>query len=336
MDIIEEHVFVSPKPSPPADIALNDEQISFYRKLFRSVSKEVLGLEVSDRYEPIHDLSEGERHNILNRLAEVAQRATLLREAINRRERLMNDLRDVETKILSTSDDPHVTELIEQNRSIAERIGRLEEEQDTLRGEIQRLEADLATRRRQIENRQEQRRATSEAMVAVRLARKAQNVLDDFIRRLAPEKLVILKEHFKDMYGRLRKPEDPVHSIDIDPDTWQIVLRDHRGRPLERRVFSAGMREMYALALLWALARASGRELPIVIDTPVARLDTTNRRALFERYLPYAGHQVIVLSTDTEVDIKWAERLSPYVSKQYRLDYDSSTDSNVIRPGYFL
>lgn len=138
------------------------------------------------------------------------------------------------------------------------------------------------------------------------------------------------------MYGLLRKPEDPVCSVDIDPNTWQVVLRDSLGRPLERRVFSAGMREMYALALLWALARASGRELPIVIDTPVARLDTTNRRALFERYLPHAGHQVIVLSTDTEVDVEWAKRLSPHVARQYYLDYHSATDSTVIRPGYFF
>ena len=93
---------------------------------------------------------------------------------------------------------------------------------------------------------------------------------------------------------------------------------------------------MYALSLLWALARASGMELPIVIDTPAGRLDKTNRRALFEKYLPHAGHQVVVLSTDTEVDVEWARRLEPYVAKQYRLDYDESNDSIVIRPGYFF
>ncbi len=336
IDTIERRVFISPQPAPTQDIALNKQQRAFYCELFRSVSKEVLGLRLSDRRALIHDISEGERQNILNRLAEVTQKAVLLRDAINRREYLTNELRDVDNKILSTSDDPHVTELINQNRIIAERIGRLEGESATLKGEIQQLEADLATRRRQIEDRQQQRKATSEAVKAIKLARKAQSVLDDFIRKLAPEKLTILKNHFVEMYRRLCKPEDPTRSINIDPDTWQIILLDERSRPLERRVFSAGMREMYALALLWALARASGRELPIVIDTPVARLDTTNRRALFEKYLPHAGHQVIVLSTDTEVDVKWAERLSPYVAKQYRLDYDTSTDSTVIRPGYFF
>jgi DNA sulfur modification protein DndD len=138
------------------------------------------------------------------------------------------------------------------------------------------------------------------------------------------------------MYRRLRKPEDPWKSVSVDPETWQIILKDSRQRPLERRVFSAGMKEIYALSLLWALSRTSGRELPIIIDTPAGRLDTTNRRALFEKYLPTAGHQVIVLSTDTEVDVQWAQRLAPYVSKQYRLDYDESADTTVVRPGYFF
>lgn len=336
MDIIEERVFICPQPPPPADIALKEEQKIFYRELFCSVTREILELTPSERNEAVHDVSEGERKNILNRLVEVERKGMLLQEAVNRRERLTNESRDVEIKIESTSDDPHVRELIRQNKVIAQRIGGLEREQATLNGEIQRLEADLATRRRQVEDRQERRKATSEALRTIKLARQAQKVLDDFIHKLAPEKLTILKEHFKEMYGRLQKTEDPVKSIDINPDTWQVILLDNRGRPLEKRVFSAGMREMYALALLWALGRASGRNLPIVIDTPLARLDSTNRGAIFEKYLPYAGHQVIVLSTDTEVDVKSAERLSPHVAKQYRLDYDSKTDSNVVVPGYFF
>jgi DNA sulfur modification protein DndD len=138
------------------------------------------------------------------------------------------------------------------------------------------------------------------------------------------------------MYSRLRKPEDPARRVEIDQDTWRVTLLDDQDRPLEKRVFSAGMKEMYALSLLWALSKASAWELPIVIDTPAGRLDTTNRRALFEKYLPHAGHQVIVLSTDTEVDIEWARRLEPHVARQYCLDYDEKQDSTVIRPGYFF
>jgi DNA sulfur modification protein DndD len=53
---------------------------------------------------------------------------------------------------------------------------------------------------------------------------------------------------------------------------------------------------------LRGLAKASGRPLPTIIDTPLGRLDSTRRRHLLERYFPVASHQVILLSTDEEID----------------------------------
>jgi DNA sulfur modification protein DndD len=336
VDEVEKRVFAAPEPPPPRSLAMSAEQNEFFRGLYRAAAVDVFRLEAPGQRSCLHDLSESERQRIAARLAEVARKSQVLQEAVDRRERLSNDLRDVEGKLLSTSDDPHVAELVSEKQSIDKQLGRLEGERDALRGEIQQLEKDLAVRRRQIADRQERRNATTQAMKAVKLGRKAQHVLDDLIRRLAPDKLAILRHRFSDMYDRLRKPEDPVRQVEIDPDTWQVCLRDEKNRPLVRGVFSAGMREMYALALLWALSRASGRELPILIDTPVARFDSTNRRALFERYLPHAGHQVIVLSLDTELDLTWARQLAPHIAKQYRLDYDPATDSTVIRPGYFF
>jgi DNA sulfur modification protein DndD len=98
---------------------------------------------------------------------------------------------------------------------------------------------------------------------------------------------------------------------------------------------SAGEKQVYAIAMLWALARTSGRALPMIIDTPLARLDSEHRAAIVERYLPAASHQVIVLSTDTEVDRTLLEKLMPAVSHTFRLEYDSKLGSTAAVPGYF-
>jgi len=226
--------------------------------------------------------------------------------------------------------------MLEKLGLLREKVGSLQQEQTTLEADLQRLGADLAKRRKQIEDRQSKREATTKAKKAIRLAQDAQKALHAFIKKLAPEKLSLLKDNFEYMYTLLRKNEDPVHKIEIDKDTWRIILYDSKNRPLEKRVFSAGMKQMYALSLLWALSKASGRDFPIVIDTPVGRLDRRNRWALFEKYLPHAGHQVIVLSTDTEVDIEAAKKLAPHVAKQYRLEYEPLKESTVIRVGYFF
>jgi DNA sulfur modification protein DndD len=334
---VEQQVFVSPEPRPPERLLLSDGQSEVYRALFQAAANREFGFRSIEPPPPrIHDIGDSDRQRIIERLAVVRRHASALRDALDRRERLSNEYRDVDTKLASTSDDPHVLELIKEKQETDELIGTLTGEENRLRAEIQRLEADAAKRQRQIEERQRTRAATTEAKKVVRRAQEARSALDVFIKKLGAEKLRLLRDRFGEMYGRLRKPEDPIKSVAIDRETWQIILKDERGRPLERAVFSAGMKEMYALSLLWALSRASGRDLPIVIDTPVGRLDTTNRRALFEKYLPNAGHQVIVLSTDTEVDVQWAKRLEEHVSRQYRLDYEVGADSTVIRPGYFF
>ncbi|MFW9906640.1 MAG: hypothetical protein ACFFFH_20195, partial [Candidatus Thorarchaeota archaeon] len=335
MEEVKQRTFF-PFPEPSPDILLSEKQMKFYLNKFDESIKDILGFNSQDDNVQLHDIGDAKRRLLLEKIFTLEKYGCSLKEIIDRREQIYNELREVEIRLQSTSDDPYVEKLLKENRGLTERIGALKEEQSALNADIQRLEADLSIRSRQIEDRLSQRAATSQAKRIIKLAQTARRTLDDFIKQLAPEKLLLLQKYMDEMYSRLRKPEDPIRSIEIDSETWQVILKDEKGRPLEKRVFSQGMKEMYALSLIWALAKASGRELPIVIDTPVGRLDTTNRRSLFEKYLPSAGHQVIILSTDTEVDVEWAKRLAPFVAQQYRLDYDSVSDSIIIRPGYFF
>jgi len=83
------------------------------------------------------------------------------------------------------------------------------------------------------------------------------------------------------------------------------------------------------------LMRASGRPLPTAIDTPLGRLDASHRAHLVERYFPYASHQVLLFSTDEEINSTYYEKLKPYVGRTYMLDYDDNTGSTQIKKGYF-
>jgi DNA sulfur modification protein DndD len=98
---------------------------------------------------------------------------------------------------------------------------------------------------------------------------------------------------------------------------------------------SAGEKQIYAIAMLWALARTSGRPLPMIIDTPLARLDSEHRAKLVERYFPRASHQVILLSTDTEIDEQLLKTLKPSISHSFRLDFDQHDGRTEVTPGYF-
>jgi DNA sulfur modification protein DndD len=98
---------------------------------------------------------------------------------------------------------------------------------------------------------------------------------------------------------------------------------------------SAGERQMLAVATLWGLAKASGRPLPAVIDTPLGRLDSAHRSHLIQRYFPKASHQVLLLSTDEEIYGRYYEELQPAIGRSYRLEFDQAEGRTRIERGYF-
>jgi DNA sulfur modification protein DndD len=87
--------------------------------------------------------------------------------------------------------------------------------------------------------------------------------------------------------------------------------------------------------MLWGLAKASGRPVPVVIDTPLGRLDGDHRDALVRRYFPDASHQVILFSTDEEVNAEFSASLDDSVAHRYLIAYDAEAKSSSFSAGYF-
>lgn len=143
----------------------------------------------------------------------------------------------------------------------------------------------------------------------------------------------LITERFQDL---LRKGASLVDRVCIDPESFELRLRDHQGRTLDPLTLSAGERQLLAVAIVWALAKASGRTLPTMIDTPLGRLDGEHRSKLVESYFPAASHQVVLLSTDEEINGKYYAQLKSHIAREYLITFDNSTRSSRIEPGYFL
>ena len=144
-----------------------------------------------------------------------------------------------------------------------------------------------------------------------------------------------ISEFILDALGRLLRKEDLITKVDVDPESHVVELTGRDGLPLSADELSAGERQLLAVALLWGLAKAAGQPLPVVIDTPLGRLDGSHREHLLERYFPHASHQVILLSTDTEIDQPAYERIRANVGRSYRLIFDQSKNATSVHSGYF-
>jgi len=161
--------------------------------------------------------------------------------------------------------------------------------------------------------------AHDEAGKRVEHVEKVQLALVDYSARLTQAKIDELQVKARDCFNSLSRKGDLIEEIKIDPKTFSVVLKDRFGNILPKKDLSAGEKQMYAVAMLWGLSLISGRSLPVIIDTPLGRLDSEHRKNLVSKYFPFAAEQVIVLSTDTEIDKQWYNELRPWVSHSYML-----------------
>jgi DNA sulfur modification protein DndD len=170
---------------------------------------------------------------------------------------------------------------------------------------------------------------------ALDYAHKAKTALNEFAKRVAINKIKKIEIEFIQSFKHLARKDDIKINAKIEPHTFAVKLLNDFGDEIPKKSLSAGERQIYAIAMLDALAKTSGRKLPIIIDTPLGRLDSKHRRKLVENYFPNASHQVIILSTDTEIDKTYHVSLSGHISHTIKLDYIDSEGSSSIEEGYF-
>lgn len=152
------------------------------------------------------------------------------------------------------------------------------------------------------------------------------------IRKHAARLEGLILESFQQLLRKHRL----VTGLSIDPVSFVVVLTGNDGQPLPFNRLSAGERQLLATSLLWGLARASGRPIPTVIDTPLGRLDSSHRHHLVERYFPVASHQVILLSTDEEIAEEYHDRIKPFVAREFRLEHDDRLSRTSIIPDTYF
>lgn len=160
-------------------------------------------------------------------------------------------------------------------------------------------------------------------------------VMREFVNRLQAQKVHQLEENITTCFRFLAQKKGIITSLSIDPQTLDITLYDYKGGVLLKNQLSAGEKQMFAISILWGLAISSGYKLPVIIDTPMARLDSSHRRSFIKKYLPNASSQVIVLSTDEEINGKYLKYIKDYVNITYTLVYDETEKCSIIIPGYF-
>ncbi len=169
----------------------------------------------------------------------------------------------------------------------------------------------------------------------VKYAHMAKDIIEQYKIRLQARKTSILAETMTDCYKKLANKKNLVANIEMNPETLDLTYLSKGGDIVTKERLSAGEKQLMVISLLWSLAICSKKKLPVIIDTPLSRLDSAHRESLITTYFPNASEQTIILSTDSEIDERYYELMQDSVGDRFTLEYNDDEKTTSLTKTYF-
>ena len=282
------------------------------------------------------DISDRQSNTIDYQLSNLSQDSfTRFDEARVRLQKVEEEIDNASSNIARAPEQEQVQELFADVRALDKKKEKLIiEYHDLLEKAKRELRLALETAR-QIQKLHDKHKDQSNKDQSVSNAQNSILLLEKFGEQLTKARVNQLENEFVQSYKKLARKEDLQLTASINPATFDVELVDEHGIKINRKAMSAGEKQIYAISILEALGRTSGRKLPIIIDTPLGRLDSHHRDKLVENYFPTASHQVVILSTDTEIDRNYTSLIQDDLARTYEICFDGTTKSSTLKEGYF-
>lgn len=210
------------------------------------------------------------------------------------------------------------------------RLDELKDQRGQTRAELQKSD----TEERQLSNQLRERR--SEEEIALKLVEEARFILevasamDDLRDVLRRTKRQEVEDAINKRFQELVYDHNIIDHIKID-DNYTLAFLDDSGQGIGRASLSSGLKQLAATALLWAMKDAVGEDMPVVIDTPLGRIDRENQNQMLTNYYPRLSSQVILLPTNSEIDDRKLDYLLPIIAEQYTITRSLGDSGATIR-----
>jgi len=249
---------------------------------------------------------------------------------------VINSIELNKVSLESAPKDDEIGPIFSKLTETSREIGELENELEHLRTIEEQEKSLIIILNSKIRANLTKRNIDKKRLAGLELAPKVQDVLEDYAKILRSKKLELLERYILEGLKMLLHKKDFIEKVVIDKETFEIKLFKGNDDEINKDMLSKGELQMYSTTIVRALAKTSGRPLPFMIDTPLARLDVEHRKSLVENFYPDASHQTIILSTDSEINNEHYQQLRPYIAKSYVIQYDSEKGKTILHDSYFF
>lgn len=282
-------------------------------------------------------LNEVERSKVIDRLEELdelsAPTIVELLHSIATNEAALQRLQDEVTRTEAVA--PHVDKKRERLSQLNGEIQQLDQEIGAIKREMSALESQINQKNTDLTKLAGQWDQAKPSVRRAMRALKVASMVDEIVAKAVPSQIDAIATAMTHAHRSMAHKKDLVERIAID-ENCEVKLLNADGMDLRGYDLSAGEKQIFTQALISAVSSVSGRGFPMVVDTPLGRLDIEHRKGVLN-HLVQREHQVILLSTNTEVVGEYLREIAPHVQKKYLVHFERAGDigQSTARPGYF-
>lgn len=280
---------------------------------------------VADR----NDLSAQIRARLIGTTGTLHSLAELCAEA----ESVDASLREIDTRLRQLKQDSAAmsfgAELHRKRGELTAQRDHLEERSADLTLQIEALENELRELKREETNQTAVANKAKQGQTLVALAARYREAATEIRGRAAEQLRRKISEHVGELWVQITERQREFLGMDFDKNwSCSMLRRDGKKASWEETNTSAGQRQVRMLAFYEALRRLARLVPPLVVDTPLGRLDKEVKDSVLDE-LYLTGHQTLILTTNSEIDPDGSlfERVQDKLARVYTLQPYGREDS---------
>jgi DNA sulfur modification protein DndD len=279
----------------------------------------------------IHQLSGSAQVEIQTWLKQATAAIPSQAETLNQRSRQLRlERQNLEMELRRAPDEAILQPIHEEIVRLEVEWKKIEDEQSAINQELGAAKFRLAEQERLYKKAEDEMRTLNSRHRQLELAEKSKQALLAYQDALTRQRTQELEQELVNAFNLICNKTRLILDAHIDPRNFKVELKDVNHHIVRLDDLSAGERHLYVLALLWALRKVSKLELPLLIDTPLARLDEQHRDKIIHTYFPQVSKQVVLFTTDAEMSNRLMEEIRPYLAHVYRLQFDPQHGETVV------
>lgn len=245
------------------------------------------------------------------------------------------DLEKVEKQVDQIPAEEQISDILRKMQELAQKVSdaekelrNIEKELDEARSYHEHIESRLNTA---LQRMRSELKENTFQLKALEASDRAKRTLAIFRKRLLASKAEWLSDMITKEFKQLLRKRNMISRVRVEPESYAASLEDTNGHNLPMERLSAGERQILAISVLSALIRERKGRFPVVVDTPLARLDRQHRKSLIHNFFAKISHQVLVLSTDEEVEGNVYKTMSGHLNREFSLDFEEEERRSLVR-----